>query len=189
MNISNVLIELKNKIELMLDLAYSALILQDKVVAEEVLKLEDYIDWLCTHFQLLSLSLFHEDGRKSEVLGLIRLSIAMENMADAAAKIAENILRGLELSSGKKLFALISEESEEFVSVATISSSSELVEKTIKESGIEKELDVQIIAVRRDNNWFIDPSETFRLKAGDVIVVRGYAEALDDVKRIAMGKK
>jgi len=183
-NIRDALVELKNKVELMLDLAYSALVLQDKKVAEEVLELEEYFDWLYTQFQLFSLSIFHEDGGKGEVLGLIRLSTHMEAMADTAARIAETIMK-LDISAGKKLFELVSEEGEEFVSAAKISPKSQLAGKTIEESGIETQLDIRVLAVRRGRKWFFDPPETFRLEAGDVIIVRGYAEALDDIKKLA----
>jgi len=186
-NIKRILIEFKNKAELMLDLAYSSLILRDREIAEEVLKLEEYFDWLYTQFQLMVLTLTQKNSGKSEVFGLIRLSIAMETMADAAAKIAETVLRGLDLSVGGRLFSLIAEEGEEFVSVAQITENSKLVGKTIKDSNIEKDLDIQIIAVRRGKKWYFDPPTDFKLEIGDVIVVRGYTEALDDIRRIAGG--
>ncbi len=181
------LVELKNKVELMLDLAYSAVMLHDEKIAKEVLKLEEYFDWLCTHFQLLVLSIFQEEGSKNEILGLIRFSVSLEAMADAAARIAETVVRGLKTGYGLKVFSMVSEESEEFVSVAKISSKSRLAGKTLKETGIEEKLDIQILAVRRRDKWYFDPPKDFKLEAGDVIIVRGYAEALDDIKREAYG--
>lgn len=186
--IEQALIEMKNKVELMLDLAYSALFLQDKEIAKEVLKLEEYFDWLYTQFQLVALSIFHEDGGKSDILGLIRLGTHMEALADTAAKIAETILK-LDISPGKKLFKLVAEEGEEFISVARIYEKSELCCKTIEESQIETKLDVRVLAVRRKDKWFFDPSNDFKIKAGDIIIVRGYAEALDDIRAIASGVK
>lgn len=185
-NIREAIVELKNKVELMLDLAYSSLVLQDKDVAREVLKLEEYFDWFHTQFQLISLSMFHEKSSKSEILGLIKLSTYMEIMADTAAKIAETIMK-LDISAGKKLFRMIYEESEEFISVAVISKRSMLAGRTIGESEIESKYDIKILAVRRGKAWFFDPPETFKLEPNDVIVIRGYAEALDDIKRIASG--
>ncbi len=182
------LIEMKNKVELMLDLAYSALFLQDKEIAKEVLKLEEYFDWLYTQFQLVALSIFHEEGGKSDILGLIRLGTHMEALADTAAKMAETILK-LNIPLGKKLFRLVAEEGEEFVAVARIEEKSILCCKTIEDSEIESKLDIRIIAVRRNNKWFFDPPNDFTLMKGDIIIVRGYAEALDDIGAIANGSK
>ncbi len=182
------IIEMKNKVELMLDLAYSALFLQDRDIAREVLKLEEYFDWLYTQFQLVALSIFHEDGGKSDILGLIRLGTHMEALADTAAKIAETIIK-LDISLGRKLFKLVAEEGEEFVSVAKIEEGSYLCCKSIDESQIESKLDIRILAVRRGNKWFFDPPNNFRINKGDIIIVRGYAEALDDIRAIASGKK
>ncbi|MBC7130962.1 potassium channel protein, partial [Candidatus Bathyarchaeota archaeon] len=50
------LAELKNTSELMLNLAYSALLLNSKELAEEVEQLEEYMDDLHTEFELLALS-------------------------------------------------------------------------------------------------------------------------------------
>lgn len=187
-DIERAIIEMKNKVELMLDLAYSALFLQDQNIAKEVLKLEEYFDWLYTQFQLVVLSIFYEYGGKSDILGLIRLGTHMEALADTAAKIAETIIK-LDITLGKKLFKLVAEEGEEFISVAKIEEGSYLCSKTIEESQIESKLDIKVLAVRRKDKWFFDPPNDFKIHKGDIIIVRGYAEALDDIKAIASGKK
>ena len=76
-----------------MDLAYSALLLNSKEVAEEVQRLEEYVDQLHTDFELLALT---SDFKKEEALGflgLIRLGVATEKIADAAAEMAEVVLR------------------------------------------------------------------------------------------------
>ena len=47
-------VELKNTSELMIDLAYSSLMLNSKELAEEVQRLEEYMDKLHTDFELLA---------------------------------------------------------------------------------------------------------------------------------------
>ena len=51
--IQEAIVELKNKVELMLDLAYSCVMMNDREVAKEVEHLEEYIDWLHTQYELL----------------------------------------------------------------------------------------------------------------------------------------
>ncbi|MEM2970361.1 MAG: PhoU domain-containing protein, partial [Candidatus Bathyarchaeia archaeon] len=90
------LAELKDTSELMIDLAYSSLLLNSKELAEEVQKLEEYVDKLHTDFELLVLSSGFKKEEAKGFLGLIRLGVVAEKIADAAAEIAEVVLRGIE---------------------------------------------------------------------------------------------
>ena len=88
-------VELKNTSELMMDLAYSSLMLNSKELAEEVERLEEKMDQLHTEFELLALTSDFKKEEASGFLGLIRLGIATEKIADAAADMA-SCLRGVE---------------------------------------------------------------------------------------------
>ena len=81
------LVVLKDTSELMMNLAYSALLLNSRELAEEVQLLEDKVDGLHTEFELQVLSSLsdHEDLRG--LLGLIRMGVVTERIADAAAEI------------------------------------------------------------------------------------------------------
>jgi len=85
-------VELKNTSELMIDLAYSSLMLNSKELAEEVQRLEEYMDNLHTNFELLALTSDFKKEEASGFLGLIRLGVATEKIADAAAEMAEVVL-------------------------------------------------------------------------------------------------
>ena len=49
------MVDLKDTSELMIDLAYSALMLNSRDLADEVQKLEEYVDKMHTEFELLAL--------------------------------------------------------------------------------------------------------------------------------------
>src|SRR3972149_9742434 len=89
-------VELKDTSELMLDLAYSSLLFNSRELAEEVKALEEQVDNLHTEFELLVLSSGFSPEESKDFLGLIRLGVVTEKIADAAAQIAEVVLRGLE---------------------------------------------------------------------------------------------
>jgi len=180
--IQEAIVELKNKVELMLDLAYSCVMMNDREVAKEVEHLEEYIDWLHTQYELLILTLIERYGGKMEGLGMLRLGVSTENIADSAARIAETIIKGLE---PHPILTFVAKEGEEFVSTTRIRVGSHLDGKTIKGSGIEEKLGVRIIAVRRGKNWFFDPPDDFKLQPEDVLLIRGYIEAIDDLKKYA----
>ncbi|MHA1617088.1 MAG: potassium channel family protein [Candidatus Njordarchaeales archaeon] len=182
--IQKMIIELKNKVELMIDLAYSAVMLNDKEIAEEVLRMEEYIDWLLLQYEdaVLSLILRETNSDKLQIIGLLRFGKSLEEIADSAARIAENIMRGLE---SHYILAKVAEEGGEFVSVFKVEEGSILANKTISQTGIEKKFDVQIIAVRRGDQWIFDPKDDFVILPGDVLIIRGFVESLDDLRKIS----
>ncbi|MFA5364942.1 MAG: PhoU domain-containing protein, partial [Candidatus Bathyarchaeia archaeon] len=77
------LVLLKDTSELMIDLAYSSLLLNSQSLAEEVEALEDYMDNLHTEFELLVLSSGFTPEESKDFLGLIRLGVVTEKIADA----------------------------------------------------------------------------------------------------------
>ena len=87
---------LKDTSELMIDLAYSSLLLNSRELAEEVHALEERVDDLHTEFELLVLSSGFKPEESKDFLGLIRLGVVTEEIADAAMEIADVVLRGLE---------------------------------------------------------------------------------------------
>jgi len=174
-------VELKNTSELMIDLAYSSLLLNSKELAEEVQRLEEYVDKLHTDFELLVLlSNFKKEDAKG-FLGLIRLGVVTEKIADAAAEIAEVVLRGIKPHPVLKLTI---EEAEETVTYARVSEHSTLVNKNLREARIPEETGMWILAIRKGDKC-IRPKPDSKIEAGDVLIASGYAEGEEDLKKLA----
>ena len=129
------MLELKETSELMIDLAYSALMLNSKELAEEVERLEQDVDEMHTAFELLVLKSDFTKEEASGFLGLIRIGVAAEKIADAAAEMAEVVLRGIEPHPVLKLAI---KEAEETVAQACVTSASSLVGKTLKEARVHE---------------------------------------------------
>lgn len=174
-------VELKNTSELMIDLAYSSLLLNNKELAEEVQRLEEYIDKLHTEYEMaVLLSRFKEEEAKG-ILGLIRLGVVTEGMADAAAEIAEVVLREIEPHPVMKL---VIEEADETVTYTRVSESSLLVNKTLREARIPEETGMWILAIKRGEKH-IRPKPDLRIAVGDVLIAFGYAEGEEDLRKLA----
>jgi len=178
------LVKLKDTSELMMDLAYSSLLLNNKELAQEVEELEEYMDDLHTEFELLILSSGFKPEESSDFLGLIRLGVVTEKIADAAAQMAEIVLRGIEPHAVLKLAI---EEAEETVARIQISKNSKLIGKTLREAEIPEETGMWILVIRRGDKW-IRPKPDILLKADDVIIASGYAEGEEDLRRLASGE-
>jgi uncharacterized protein with PhoU and TrkA domain len=174
-------VDLKNTSELMIDLAYSSLMLNSKDLAEEVERLEEYVDKLHTDFELLALTSDFKKEEASGFLGLIRLGVATERIADAAAEMAEVVLRGIEPHPVLKLAI---REAEETVAQACVSEGSPLIDKTLKEARVPEETGMWILAIRRGEKT-LRPKPDIKIQIGDVLLASGYAEGVEDLKKLA----
>jgi len=180
-NIVDRFVELKDTSELMIDLAYSALMLNNREIAEEVISLEEYVDKLHTDFELLVLSSKFGEGDVKGILGLIRLGVAAEKISDAASEIAEVILRGIE---PHPILKMTIEEAEETIIYVRVSDNSPLVNKTIREARIPEETGMWVLAIRR-NNKYVRPKPDLRIEVGDILIASGYSEGKEDLIRLA----
>jgi len=177
------LVELKDTSELMLDLAYSSIILNSRELAQEVQELEERMDDLHTEFELLVLSSGFRPEESRDFLGLIRLGVVTEQIADAAAKLGEVVLRELE---PHPILKLAIEEAEETVASAQVSAESVLNGKTLREARIADETGMWVLVIKRDKRW-IRPKPSTTIEAGDVLIASGYAEGEEDFERLASG--
>ncbi len=179
------LVTLKDTSELMIDLAYSSLLLNSQALAEEVEALENHIDNLHTDFERLVLSSGFKPEESKDFLGLIRLGVVTEQIADAAMEIADVVLKGLE---PHPILRLVIEEAEETVTRVTVSETSPLVRKKIREAQIQEDTGMWVLVIRR-GNWWLRPRPDTVIKAGDVLIASGYAEGEADFEALASGVK
>jgi len=179
------LVFLKDTSELMIDLAYSSLLLNSQALAEEVAALENHMDNLHTEFELLVLSSGFTPEESKDFLGLIRLGVVTEEIADAAMEIADVVLRGLE---PHPILKLVIEEAEETVTKVTVSETSTLVGKKIREAQLQEETGMWVLVIRR-GNWWLRPRPDTMIKAGDTLIAAGYAEGEADFESLVSGVK
>ena len=175
------MVELKETSELMIDLAYSALMLNSRELAEEVERLEGSVDEMHTAFELLALTSDFKKEEASGFLGLIRIGVAAEKIADAAAEMAEVVLRGIEPHPVLKLAI---REAEETVAQACVTSDSSLVGKSLKEARVSEETGMWVLVVKRGGKS-IRPKGDTKIETGDILIASGYAKGLDAFRRLA----
>jgi uncharacterized protein with PhoU and TrkA domain len=177
------LVELKDTSELMLDLAYSSILLGSRELAEEVLVLEEYMDERHTEFELFILSKkpMLEDTRG--VLGLIRMALVTEEIADAAAEIANTLLIGRELHP---VLRKSLEEADEVTVRVEVPEGSPIVGKTLREVSMQSSVGIWIVAVKRGERWIRAKSDTI-VEVGDILVASVYSEGVDDFISMVKG--
>lgn len=178
------LVELKDTSEMMMDLAYSSLLLNSRYLAEEVLLLEERVDRLHAEFEIEVLSTDDRLDNVKGLLGLIRMGVVTERIADAASEIAEVVLRGIE---PHRVLRMVIESADETVDRVEISPSSSVVGKTLREARIAEETGMWVLVIRRGDRW-MRPRPSTVLKAGDVVIASGYAEGEEDLQQLLGGR-
>ncbi len=209
-SVKAVLAEMKDTAELLVDLAYSAVLLSDPAIAREVVRLEDRMDVLQLRAQmsLLVAARSPEDAEAlAPVLGVVG---AAESISDAAGDVAEVVLGDIGLPDAMR--AALPEAVETLVR-AEVAADSPLTEATLGELNLETGTGVRVIAVRHGDDggsgggdggtgeagatgdrdgvageWNLDPDRDTRLRAGDVALLRGPEDGVEAVYEDATGE-
>jgi len=183
--VRKILTDMKNFSSLIIDLAYYALVYNDKKLANEVLRMEEYIDELW-NLLVMQASLSVRDAEDAEsMVGVLKLASATDKISDAAGDLAVLTLLNMPLHDSVRA-ALIG--GEEVVSRIKIREGSVIANKTIGNVFSQLNIALDIIAARKGHTWTFSPMETYVLESGDVIIVRGPREAVSKLRHEAKDK-
>ena len=184
-NMKELLVGMKDTSELMLDLAYSAVIYDDEDIAEEVIRLEEKMDTLEYHMKITAMQAARRIDEAHQLSGVLKAASAAENIANAAGDIA-NIVR-LKMGIPTELKADI-REAEETVTRVTIEPDSPVIGKTLGELKLEIETGMGVIAIRQGSSWIYDVEKDTTILSGDILFARGHDEGLPIFTELVTGK-
>jgi uncharacterized protein with PhoU and TrkA domain len=176
------LVEMKDLSELMIDLAYSAALFHSHELAEEVLELEKRVDTL-GYILNMNAMLAVRDAEDAEALvGVTKVAGAANKISDAAADIAAVVFNEIGIHP---IVREAFEKVEERLARMEIKSISVLKDKPLRELDLTAKIGVDIIAIRRDRDWIINPDEEEKICGGDVIIARG--AGVEELKELCEG--
>jgi uncharacterized protein with PhoU and TrkA domain len=184
-SVREALTEMKDVSEIMIDLAYSAALFNSDELAEEVMELEkrvDYLDYIINMNTMLAA----RDAEDAQNLSAVTTVAAATNkISDAAADIAAIVLKDIRIHPiVRKAFQQV----EERLARAIVKPESILVNKKLGDLELAAKIGVDVIAIRRNREWTIDPEDKEKIQEGDVLIARGTPHGIDDLKSIALGK-
>jgi uncharacterized protein with PhoU and TrkA domain len=183
--VSDLLLEMKNLSELMIDLAYSAALFNDKELAEDVLELESRIDTLA-YLLDMEIMIAARDAEDAETLiGVSTVAAAADKISDAAADIAAIVTRNIGIHP---IIGEIFEKVEERLMKATVREGSIIAGKRISDLDLAARMGVDIIAIRRNKDWKLDPDDSERVFLGDILITRGAPVGIKEFKDLAEGR-
>ena len=169
-------LELKEKARLMLDLAYSSLLYDNRIIAREVYHLEEEADREHTELQRMAIEDVMEDGDPDRALFYVKLASALEVIADSAREISDIALRDMEMHP---IFQQSIRDSDTIITAAVVSEASSISGKKLRDIDLPSELGMWLIAVKRGKTWAYGPGGDFVPKPGDMLIARGPTEQED----------
>jgi uncharacterized protein with PhoU and TrkA domain len=179
------LLEVKDTSEIMIDLAYSSLIFHDRELADEVLLLADHVKDLNSRLEEIVVERVSQAKDLDRAITFIRLSRAMEDIGDAAEKIADVVLRDI------RVHPVLAEsilESGTSIAREIIQAKSVLAGTPLREASLATDTGWFVIVVKRGDKWIIGPNGETILEPGDIILARGPLESRGHLCRLCRGK-
>jgi len=184
-SVREALTEMKDVSEIMIDLAYSSALFNSNELAEEVMELEkrvDYLDYMID----MNVMLAARDAEDAEHLTAVTsVAAATNKISDAAADIAAIVLKNIGIHPiVRKAFQQV----EERLARAIVKPDSIFINKTLEELELAAKIGVDVIAIRRLQEWKIDPDDKEKILENDVLIARGAPHGIDELKDLASGK-
>jgi len=183
-SVRDLLIEMKDLSELMIDLSYSAALFDSPELAEEVMEMERRMDTLAYLLNINAMIAARDAKDAESLVGVTMVATAADKISDATADIATIVLQGIGIHPIiRKAF----EKVEERLTRVKVKSKSFLAGKRLKNLELAAKIGVDIIAIRRKRRWIIDPRENEIIKEGDVLIVRGAPQGIEEIEGVAKG--
>jgi uncharacterized protein with PhoU and TrkA domain len=181
-NLKSMLSEAKDTSELMVDLGYASLFFDDDDMADEVLELEERLNELVHEMRSVCVLAARSPRDADAMSGVLHLISAIERMGNAAVDIAKIVTHHLGIPA-----ALVADlaAAQEISHRVRVREDSALAHRTLDDAELPTETGLRVVAIRRAKEWLIDPDDHEMLRPGDVLIVRGAAEGIPELRLLA----
>ena len=184
-SVRKLLTEMKDISEHIIDLAYSALIFDSKEMKEEVEQLELKMDEYLYHIRMAAMLSARSKEDAEQLSGILQVASAAEGISNAAGDIASIV--GSK-SDYRLLLPFVLREADEKIGRLEVLPGSSMARKKIGALGVEAVTGTRIIAIKRKGFWRYLIKGNVRLFEGDVLIVRGVRDGIDELKLYTSGE-
>lgn len=171
LGVVNYLTEMKNLLELMIDLSYSSILFNDKTMAEDVFELEEKMDVLLQNMSREIMLSRLPPNEVETMLPVLKIASASEEVSDSLRNVAEVsyhkldkhpvILEALEETKSRP-YRLVANQKSPYLNTAI--STDELITKT----------SFRLLGFKKNGgDWVYNPDKTPKIKSGDIIILKG----------------
>jgi len=181
-NLKAMLSEAKDTSELMIDLAYAALFFGDATMAEEVHELDERLSELLHAMREICILAARSPREAEQMSSVLHVVSAIERMANAAVDISRIVTHSLGIPP-----ALVADlaAAEEVSHRVRVRDDSALARRSLADVELPTEVGMRVVAIRRGKEWIIDPDGDEMLMPSDVLILRGAAAGIAELREMA----
>ncbi|UCF71210.1 MAG: hypothetical protein JSW49_02725 [candidate division WOR-3 bacterium] len=189
-NLKEILILLRKYSQLIVDLGYAAVLEDNLELAQEAFRIKSEIKEL--DYQLRKEALMVARLSRSakegipQIANILQIGVAIKEISDGIDDLIEIALRNvgvhpiIKIAYSRKDIRITRHE---------IGEGSKLDGKRVDEIKMDPESIFRIIAMRREDEWTLDPPGGKKLQGGDIIITEGRDAAVRKMQEYAKGKK
>ena len=181
-SVRDLITEMKDLSELMIDLAYSAALFNSRPLAEEVIEMERRVDNLAYLLDMSAMVAARDPRDAESLVAVSMVASAADKISDAAGDIAGIVLREIGIHP---IVRAAFEQVEERLTRVEIEKGSVWANKTLKDLELAPKMGVDIIAIRRNKDFIINPEKDELVLEGDVVIARGAPMGVEEFERLA----
>ncbi|MFN8035596.1 MAG: TrkA C-terminal domain-containing protein [Acidimicrobiia bacterium] len=181
-NLKAMLSEAKDTSELMVDLSYAALFFGDADMAEEVHELDERLSELVHAMREICILAARSPREAEQMSSVLHVISAIERMANAAVDVSRIVTHSLGIPP-----ALVADlaAAEEVSHRVRVRDESALARRPLADVELPTEVGMRVVAIRRGKDWIIDPDGDEMLMPADVLILRGAAGGIAELRELA----
>lgn len=184
-SLKDILKEMKQKIDLMIDLAYSAIKFSSKEIADETTKIEKRIHEL-TFLLNLQITQTQTGGFKGakRLEPIVVMGYSIDKISDALADIACVVYINSDISDFTQLFW---DEVPEPIVKINVKEYCKLIGMNRQDIHFRSQHGVDLIAIKRNENWLFDKNDI--IEKGDILIIKGELEPIKELKKLTLDEE
>ena len=181
--VKDLLTEMKDISELIIDLAYSAVLFDNEDMAEEVKYLDVRMDKLNYDIRMMAMMAARTKEDAEQLAGILQVAEAAESISNVAGDIVKMLK-----DKTRPIIPKILNKADEKIFRIEVSKNSKACDQEIGDLKVESETGMRIIAIRRGDFWIYNPQSDSKIMANDWLIARGTDEGFDDLNKFLKGK-
>lgn len=159
----------------MIDLAYTAILYGDESLAEKFNELEEGMEEMAITLNI-SASLSVRDVEDAlALIPIFKVAQASLKIANSTADMAMVVKKNIDIS---EIIREAFQDVDESIYKAHVELDSPIANKKIKELELQRRLGVDILAIKRGDEWIFTPKGKEKILPKDVIYLRGNSDSL-----------
>ncbi|MFW9877815.1 MAG: potassium channel family protein, partial [Candidatus Thorarchaeota archaeon] len=183
LSLKDIIREMKQNIDLMIDLAYSAIKFGSKELADEAYKMEQRIHELTflLNFQIIQAHPRGLNGAK-KLEPIVVMGYAIDKISDALSDIARVVYINADISYFIPIFSDISYVPEPIVKIV-VNEGCDFIGQFRRDIHFRSKHGVDLIAIRRSDQWLFNRDEKVLLN--DILIVKGEIHPIIELKNLS----